>query len=127
MKIELNNKEVEILKVLLSLDMGRIGFEKDEQKIIVDIYNKLKPNLELSYTTVCNYIEKTLHKRDDSGKYVFPRVPGGFPNKETLTSDARDYFKDKDIIDFGEKSDLEDCLSDAYNEIKNEYLEFFED
>jgi len=39
--IELTEKQVELLKELLSLDMERIGFDSDESEILDEVLEKL--------------------------------------------------------------------------------------
>ncbi len=40
--IELTEKQAELLKELLSLDMWEIGFDSDESDILEEVYEKLK-------------------------------------------------------------------------------------
>ncbi len=72
------------------------------------------------YSDVCEYMDKILWSTKEDGHSRFPRVPGGFPSEEILIKETRAHFEGKNIID------LEGWLSDAYHEIKREYLEFFE-
>ena len=39
--IELTEKQAELLKELLSLDMERMGFDSDESDILEEVYQKL--------------------------------------------------------------------------------------
>jgi hypothetical protein len=40
-KLELTQEQAELLKELLSLDMGKIGFNDDEVELLDDIYKNL--------------------------------------------------------------------------------------
>jgi len=41
-KLELTQEQAKLLKDLLALDMGRIGFEEDEADTLDEIYENLK-------------------------------------------------------------------------------------